>query len=242
MLGNPCALGSPQNGHNPKMATSSLPSLGAEARLLHKLYVVTCPHIRRQNQKRLHHPCLLGGPWWGPRWNCSVTPMCRGSPKILDKTTTGYQPSHGPKRGPNGSATSTNRGSPKKGTKPEWATSPPPSPGPKNRHNCFVTLVILGVPNKGDETKNSRITRTFSTAHKWAEWLRNPGVGGGTTKDKMGNGCITCTFSGAQKWAEWLHHPCVLGAPLEKGTKSEMATLPLPSRGPTSGQELLRNL
>ena len=33
-----------------------------------------------------------------------------------------------------------------------------------------------------------------------------------------------------------LHHPCILGDPLQRGTRSEMAASPLPSQGPKRGQ------
>ena len=49
-------------------------------------------------------------------------------------------------------------------------------------------------------------------------------------------GYITPAFSGAQERAEWLRNPCILGGPPEKGTKTELATSPLDSRGPESGR------
>ena len=44
-------------------------------------------------------------------------------------------------------------------------------------------------------------------------------------------------FSGAQKRAEMLCHPCILRDPQQRGTKSEVATSPLPSRGPKRGRK-----
>ena len=41
------------------------------------------------------------------------------------------------------------------------------------------------------------------------------------------------------RWADWLHHPCLLGGPQSKGTTSEVATSPLPSRGsPIEGDHI----
>ena len=54
--------------------------------------------------------------------------------------------------------------------------------------------------------------------------------------DKIRSGYITPAFSGAHKWAEVLHNPCVLRGCQNRAAKSEVATSPLPSRGPTSGQ------
>ena len=34
-----------------------------------------------------------------------------------------------------------------------------------------------------------------------------------------------------------LHHPCILGDPQHRGTKSEVAASPLPSRGPKRGRK-----
>ena len=68
------------------------------------------------------------------------------------------------------------------------------------------------------------------SAHVPLRSWRIPGTG-----DKIRSGYITLAFSGAQKWAELLRNPCVLGGSEER-TKSKEATSPLPSRGPTTGQ------
>ena len=47
--------------------------------------------------------------------------------------------------------------------------------------------------------------------------------------------CLTPPFSTAQNRVEVLRHPCILGDPQQRGTKSEVATSPLPCRGPESG-------
>ena len=54
--------------------------------------------------------------------------------------------------------------------------------------------------------------------------------------DKIRSGYITPAFLGARNWAEWLNKPCLLGGPPTMGTKSEVATSPLPSWGPGIGR------
>ena len=72
-------------------------------------------------------------------------------------------------------------------------------------------IAFLGIPNKGEEN------------HKCSP----------TKGNKIRSGCL----SGAQKRAEMLHHPCILGDPQHRGTKSEVAASPLPSRGPKRGRK-----
>ena len=67
---------------------------------------------------------------------------------------------------------------------------------------------------------------------------------------KSGRKCyITAIFSCTQKRADMLHHPCILwdpqrqprkepkvsSGPKQRGTKSELAASPLPTRGPKIG-------
>ena len=54
---------------------------------------------------------------------------------------------------------------------------------------------------------------------------------------KIKSGCLTPAFLGAQKRVEMLRHRCILGDPQQRGTKSEVATSTLPSRGPSRGQK-----
>ena len=103
------------------------------------------------------------------------------------------------------------------------ATSPLPSRGPGNGCNCYVTLALSGVSGRGEKGKTSYFTPAFSS---------NPYVLG------------SCRKRGQNR--KWLHHPCLLKNPkwagiaasplhshesLEEGTKTEVATSPLPSRG-----------
>ena len=61
--------------------------------------------------------------------------------------------------------------------------------------------------------------------------------GSPTKANEIRIGRITPAFSGAQKGAEMLCHPCILGDPEQRGTKSELAASPLPSRGPKRGRK-----
>ena len=129
------------------------------------------------------------------------------------------------------------RWSPTKGIKSELAASPLPSRGPTSGHNYYVTPACSGVPNKGDKFRiatsplpsrgptsgrNCYITPTFSgvpnkgrtnseLATSYLRLLGDPQVGGIATPP------LHCRWSPT------------------KGTKSELAASPLPSRGPTSG-------
>ena len=70
-----------------------------------------------------------------------------------------------------------------------------------------------------------------------AEVLRHPAFSGVPKQgDKIKSGYLTPAFSGAHIRAEVLRDPCVLSGSPSKGTKSKVATSPLPSRGPTKGR------
>ena len=117
------------------------------------------------------------------------------------------------------------------------ATPTLPSRGPRIGRSCYVTHVFWGVPTQGDKIRNGYITSA-------------------SLGPKNGQNCfVTPAFSGVPKEREqsekWLHHLRLLGglrlggvatSPLrsrvspEKGTKSEVATSPLPSRGPKIGR------
>ena len=58
-----------------------------------------------------------------------------------------------------------------------------------------------------------------------------------TKENKIRSGCLIPAFSGAQKRAEMQCHPCILRDPQQRGTKSEVAASPLPSRGPKRGRK-----
>ena len=72
---------------------------------------------------------------------------------------------------------------------------------------------------------------------KRVETLRHSYILGGspTKQSKIRNSCLAPAFLGAIKRAEMLLHPCILRGRQQRVTKSEMATSPLPSRGPKGG-------
>ena len=97
---------------------------------------------------------------------------------------------------------------------------------------------MLGLPcTPGDPSRQAR-------GAKNQEWSPTNG-------NKIRSGCLTLAFSGAQKRARLLRHPCILGdpqrearaekksssCPRQRGTKSEVAASPLPSRGPKRGRK-----
>ena len=196
--------GPQQRGTKSEVAAPPLPSRGPKKG--RKCYITTAfsgvTNKGEQNQKRLPHPCLLGGPKQG------------GNISILG----GLQ---------------------QRGTKSEKAISHLPSRGPKRGQKCYVTPAFSGIPNKGEQN------------HKWLPHpclLGGPKEGGNATSplhsegsptkgNKITSGYLTPAFSGAQKRAEMLRHPCILRDPQQRGTKSQVATSPLPSRGPKRGRK-----
>ena len=72
-------------------------------------------------------------------------------------------------------------------------------------------IAFSGIPNKGEQNQKCSPTKG----------------------NKIRSGCL----SGAQKRAEMLHHPCIRRDPQRRGTKSEVAASPLPSRGPKRGRK-----
>ena len=124
------------------------------------------------------------------------------------------------------------RGSPNMGTKSEVAASTLPSWGPTSGPKCYVTYAFSGVAKQGDKIRSGSLNSAFLGAHKRAKVL-----------------CNLCILGGPQTRGQnqkWLPHPCLLWGPQEaqsamqpvhsrgspnKGTKSEVAASPLPSRG-----------
>ena len=188
-----------------------------------------------QNQKWLPHPCLFGGQKEGGN---ATSPLRSGIPNKGEQNQK-WLPHlcllGGPKEGGNATSPLHARGSPK------------PSAGNKIRSG-YLTLAFSGVCNaKCGEQKQ-----------KWMPHpclLGGPKKGGNATSpfhsqgsptpsagNKIRSGCLTSAFSGAQKRAEMLRHPCMLGGPRSqaRGTKSEVATSPLLSRGsptPSAGNK-----
>ena len=90
---------------------------------------------------------------------------------------------------------------------------------------------------KGRRTRNGYLTLAFSGGPKDVENPTSPSRGSPTKVRKTRNGYLTPTSSGAQKRAEMLRQPCILGGPQQRGTKSKVATSPLPSWGPQRGRK-----
>ena len=155
-------------------------------------------------------------------------------------------PSRGPKRGQDCSVTPAFLGIPnaKRGQKKKLVVVP--NKGEQNQkwlpHPC-----LLGGPKEGGNARSplhSRGSPTPSAGSK--KQKRSP-----TKGNKIRSGCLNPAFSGAQKRARLLRHPCILGdpqrqargakkissCPKQRGTKSEVAASPLPSRGPKRGRK-----
>ena len=191
-----------------------------------------------RNHKRMPHPCLLGDP---KRAEILRQPSILGGPQRQAR-----------------------------GAKSEVASSPVPSRGPKSGGKCYVTPPFLGVPNakRGEQNETGYLTPAFSGAQKRAKMLSKPCILGGPRRQARGAKSQVVPNNGEQN-QNWLHHPCLLGGPKEcgnatshlhsrgsptpsvgskirngpqqRGTKSEVAASPLPSRGPKREQKYHAN-
>ena len=265
MLCHPCMLRDPQQrGTKSEVATSPLPSPGPKRR--RKCYAapafsgVSNTKRGEQNQKWLPHPCLLGGPKEGR--NAMLPMHSRGSltPSAGSKVRSGcLTPAFsGAQKRADMLRHPCILGGPQHqvgGANSEVATSLLPSRGPKRGRKCYITPTFSGVPTakfleqnqkwlphpfilgspKEKENATSPVhsrgspTKRREQNQKWSP----------TKGNKISSGHPTPAFSGAQKRAEMLCHPCILGGPQHQawGAKSDMATLPLPSRGPKRGRK-----
>ena len=130
------------------------------------------------------------------------------------------------------------------------AASPLPSGWPKRGRKCYVTLAFSGTPNKGEQNQKwlphsclaedpKQVGNATSPLHSQESGIAMSTMHsrGSTTKgNKIRSGCVNLAFSWAQKRAEMLCHTRILGDPQQRGTKSEVADSPLPSRGPKIGR------
>ena len=226
-----CLLGGPKEGIN---ATSHLHSRGSPTQSagnkvrsgspLHSrgpkrgqnCYVSGVHNAKRavQNQKWLPHPCLLGGPKEGGNGNSP--PVFSGVPNAKfggGKIKRGYLTlacSGAEKKAEMLCHPCILRGPQRqaRGAKSEVAASTLPFGRPKRGRKCYATLHSRGSPTPSAGTK-------------------------------ITSGCLTPACSRAQKKAEMLHQPCILGGPQHqaRGAKPELASSPLPSRGPKRGQK-----
>ena len=212
-------------------------------------------------QKRvemLHHPCILGGPQQRGQnqsgtergRKCYITPSFSGLPNKEGQDQNGLaQPClfKSTKVGGNAMSPLHSRGAPTKGTKSkraqkmaemlhhpcilgglrrrgtksELAGSTVLFQGQKSGRKCYITPAFSGVQNKREKIKAGPKEGGNATSplHSWG----SPSKG---TKSKR-----------AQKRAEMLHHPFILGAPQQRGTRSELASSTVPFQGHKSGRK-----
>ena len=114
-----------------------------------------------------------------------------------------------------------------------------PSRGPKSGQKCYVTPAFSRVANKGGQNRNWLPEPCLIGGPKVGGSAMSPLHPRGSPKkgNKIRIGWHSSAFSGAQTWAEVLRHPCILRGPQQRGKKSELATLAMPSQGPKSGQK-----
>ena len=192
----------------------------------------------------LRHPCVLGGPQQrGKKSKVAPSPL----------------PSHRPKRGRKCYVTPAFSGSPQQmGTETELATSHLPSRGPNRGQKCYIAPAFLKIPNARRSGQNQELSAIKRKKIRCVSRQRGtksqlPTSPPPSPGPKRGRKCYvresppkeniirtryrTQPFPGAQKRAEMVSHPCILGGPHQRGTKSEHATSPLPSRGPKRGRK-----
>ena len=115
---------------------------------------------------------------------------------------------------------------------------------------------VLGGPHKRGQNQKWLHHPCLQEASSWAESLPHPCVLPGPHKRGQNQKWLhhPCVLGGLRKIGQnqkWLHHPCLLGGPqvggiamsplcspgpTEEGTKSKVGASPVPSWGPTSGQ------
>ena len=96
---------------------------------------------------------------------------------------------------------------------------------------------ILGDPEKKGDKISGRLTPSFSGAQKGAEMRYHPCILGDTqTKVDKISGSRAPAFSGPKRGGKCYVTHAFSGIPKQKGTKSEVATSPLRSRGARRGR------
>ena len=83
-------------------------------------------------------------------------------------------------------------------------------------------------------TKHSRGPKRRRDCYETPAFLGVPNARRG---QNIRSGCFTRAFSGAQKRKEWRRELCIFKAPQHEGRKPEVASSPLPSRGPKRGRK-----
>ena len=225
-----CILGGSQHqawGAKSEVATSPLPSRGPKRG--RKCYVTPAfsgiPNIGEQNQKWLPHPCLL----WGPKEGRNATPLLhsRGSPMksagskmrsgCLNPTFSEAQKRAEMRHHPRilGGAQRQARGANQRGS---------PTKGEKIRRGTKTQVAASPLPSRGPGRRQKCYVTLASRGSR-------------TKGNQIRPGYLTLVFSGAQKRVEMLRQPCILGDPHKRRTKSELATLCLPSRSDRRGRK-----
>ena len=217
--GSKISCGPQQRGTKFEVATSPLPSSGPKRG--RKCYVTLAflgiPNAKHgeQNQKWLPHPRILGGPkedriatshldsWGSPTKGNKIRSGC------LTPAFSGAQKRAEMLRHPC-ILGGTQRQAP--GAKSEVAASTMLSRGPKRGRKCYVTPAFSGMPNKREQNQ---------------KWLPDPCLLGGP---KEGGNDMSPLHS--RRFPTPSAGSKMRSGPQQRGTKSEVAASPLPSRGP----------
>ena len=196
------------------------------------------PNKGEQNQKRLPHPCLLGGPKEGG--NATSPLHSWGFPTKGNKIRTGCLTpltSRGPKKARKCYVTPAFSGVAQRharGAKSEVVPNKEEQNQKWLAHTCLLDSLKEGAfatshqhspgsPPKGNKITSRSLILAFSEAQKRAEMLRHS--------------CILGDLQQRGQNQKWLPHPYLLGGPKEGGN----ATSPLHSRGsptPSTGSKI----
>ena len=193
------------------------------------------------NQKWLPHPCLLGAQKRAEMLRHICIMRGPTTPSAGNKIRIGYliPTSSGAQKW----AQMLHLGGPQcqeRGTKLELLFGPSLLGAQKRAEMLGYLCIMRGSQNVQHGEQNRKlVAHTYllggpKEGRNATSPLHSPGSPKPRAGNKIRSGYLTPTFSGAQKRAEMLHHPCILGVPQHqaRGTKSEMATSALPSRGP----------
>ena len=120
----------------------------------------------------------------------------------------------------------------------------------------YLTLAFSGAQKRAEFLRNRCILREPQQRGRKSEVAAPPlasrrpirgqncyvnpafsGIPNAKRGDEIKSGYLIPAFSGAHKRAELLCNACILGDPQQRGRKSEVATPPLPSRGPKKGRK-----
>ena len=241
MLRHACILGDPQQT-GPKSEEDASPWTSRVPKRGRKCFVTpTFLGILNkwdQNQKRMPHPCFLGGPHEGgnatsplhsggsPTKGCNIRSGCLT--RALSKAQKRAEMLRHPYI----------LGDPQQtGPKSEVAASPLPWRGPKRGRKCYVTPDARGSPTKGCTIRSGCLTPALSRAQKRAEMLRHPRILGDRerTSPKSKEDASPLPSWGPHKGGNATSPLHSRGSPT-KGYKIRRGCLTLAFLGPTPGQ------